>query len=66
MNSMMRSFSSCFELTRMWRSTERAALAKKPSTRFNQEPCFGVKTNWKRPSGRVASQVLVSRETWAE
>jgi hypothetical protein len=40
MNSMMRCFSSCFELTRMWRGTERAALAKKPSTRLSQEPCF--------------------------
>ena len=26
----------------------------------------GVKTNWKRPSGRAASQALVSREICAE
>ena len=25
----------------MWRSTERAALEKKPSTRLSQEPCLG-------------------------
>src|SRR6516225_6419827 len=41
MNSMMRCFNSCVELTRMWRSTERAALEKKPSTRLSQEPCLG-------------------------
>ena len=26
-----------------WRRTERASLEKKPSTRFSQEPCLGVK-----------------------
>src|SRR6266478_3559592 len=30
MPSMMRSFSSCFDATRMWRRTERANLEKKP------------------------------------
>jgi hypothetical protein len=28
--------------TRMWRSTERASLEKKPSMRLSQEPCLGV------------------------
>src|ERR1700732_2612296 len=41
MPSMMRSFSSCFDATRMWRRTERANLEKKPSIRLSQEPCFG-------------------------
>jgi hypothetical protein len=35
-------------------------LEKKPSTRFSQEPCLGVNVKSKRPTGRVASQVLVS------
>src|ERR1700688_4622372 len=38
MPSMMRSFSSCFDATRMWRRTERANLEKKPSIRLSQEP----------------------------
>jgi hypothetical protein len=38
---MMRSLSSCFDATRMWRRTERANLEKKPSMRLSQEPCFG-------------------------
>jgi hypothetical protein len=29
----------------MWRSTERASLEKKPSTRLSQEPCLGA-TGW--------------------
>jgi len=37
---MMRSLSSCLDVTRMWRSTERVSLEKKPSTRLSQEPCF--------------------------
>src|SRR3954447_16499818 len=37
---MMRSLSSCFEVTRMWRRTERANLEKKPSIRFSHEPCL--------------------------
>src|SRR4030095_8727781 len=43
MPAMMRSLSSCFEATRMWRRTERANLEKNPSTRLSQEPCLGVK-----------------------
>src|ERR1019366_9462412 len=39
---MMRSLSSCLDETRIWRSTERARLEKKPSTRLSQEPCFGL------------------------
>src|SRR6266446_4153149 len=48
------------------RESPRAALAKNPSTRLSQEPCLGVNTNRKRPSGRAASQALVSCETCAE
>src|SRR5689334_14485739 len=66
MPAMMRSLSSCFEVTRMWRRTERANLEKKPSTRLSQEPCLGVKVNSKRPAGHVASHALVSLEMWAE
>ena len=66
MPAMMRSLSSCFDLTRMWRRTERANLEKKPSMRLSHEPCLGVKVNSKRPAGRAASQVLVSLEMCAE
>jgi hypothetical protein len=31
-------------------------LEKNPSTRLSQEPCFGVNTKVKRPSGWAASQ----------
>ncbi len=61
----MRPLSPCFKAARIWRNTERASLEKKPSMRFSQEPCFGVKMNSKRPSGCVASQALVSLEAWA-
>ena len=64
--AMMRSFSSCLEATWIGRRAERASLEKKPSTGFSQEPCFGVKVNWKRPSGWAASQALVSFEMCAE
>jgi hypothetical protein len=43
--AMMRSLSSCFEATRMWRRTERANLEKKPSIRLSHEPCLGVKVS---------------------
>ena len=43
MPAMMRCLSSCFDVTRIWRRTERANLEKKPSIRLNQEPCLGVK-----------------------
>jgi len=66
MPAMMRSLSSCFDATRMWRRTDRANLEKKPSMRLSQEPCVGVKVNSKRPVGRVASQALVSLEMCAE
>ena len=46
----------------MWRKTERASLEKKPSIKLSQEPCLGVKVNWKRPSGWAASQAFVSLE----
>ena len=51
MAAISRSLSSCLEATRMWRSTERASLEKKPSMRLSQEPCLGVKTNSKRCCG---------------
>src|SRR5580704_12163171 len=62
MAAMMRSLSSCLDETRIWRSTERVSLEKKPSTRLSQEPCLGVKVNLKRPAGCSASQALVSLE----
>src|SRR5437879_3293033 len=42
---MMRSLSSCLDVTRIWRRTDRASLEKKPSTRLSHEPCLGVKVN---------------------
>src|SRR5258707_14362501 len=66
MKVIRRSFSSCLELTRMWRSTERASLEKKPSMRLSHDPCVGVNVKVKRPMGCAASQLVVSRETWAE
>ena len=54
------------DATRMCRRTERASLEKKPSTKFSQEPCLGVKVNSKQPAGWVASQAFVSLEMWAE
>ena len=66
MPAMMRSLSSCFELTRIWRKTERANLEKKPSIRLSQEPWVGVKVNSKRPARWVASHALVSLEMCAE
>ena len=32
------------------------------SIKLSQEPCLGVKVNWKRPSGWAASQAFVSLE----
>src|ERR1700736_402856 len=66
MPAMMRCLSSCFEVTRMWRKTDRANLEKKPSMRLSHEPCLGVKVNWKRPGGRASSQALVSLDMCAE
>ena len=64
MKAIRRYVSSCLELTRMWRNSERASLEKKPSMRLSHEPWVGV--NVKRPIGCAASQVVVSLETWAE
>ena len=50
----------------MWRSIERASLEKKPSMRLSHHPCVGVNVKVKRPMGCAASQLVVSRETWAE
>ena len=66
MPAMMRCLSSCFDVTRIWRRTERANLEKKPSIRLSQEPCLGVKVKSKRPGGRVSSQARVSLEMCAE
>lgn len=66
MPAMMRSLSSCFEVARILRRTERASWEKNPSMRLNYEPCLGVKVSSKRPLGRVASQVLVSLDMCAE
>src|SRR6185312_5620678 len=66
MPAMMRSLSSCFEVTRTWRRTDRANLEKKPSMRLSHEPCLGVKVNSKRPGGRASSQALVSLDMCAE
>jgi DNA modification methylase len=38
----------------MWRSTERASLEKKPSTRLSQEPCFHPTVT---PTGLVADAI---------
>src|SRR5204863_10129081 len=66
MPAMMRSLSSFFEATRMWRRTERANLEKNPSMRLSHEPCLGVKVSSKRPTGRLASQAMVSLEMHAD
>ena len=50
----------------MWRRTERASFEKKPSMRLSHDPWVGVNVKVKRPIGCAASQVVVSRETWAE
>src|ERR1700739_34366 len=61
-----RSLSSCLEVTRIWRNSERASLENKPSMRLSHEPWVGVNVKVKRPIGCAASQLVVSRETWAE
>src|ERR1700676_3108328 len=66
MPAIMRSLSSCFEVTRMWRKTDRVNLEKKPSMRLSHEPCLGVKVTWKRPGGPASSQALVSLDMCAE
>jgi hypothetical protein len=62
--SRIRPRSSCGEATRVWRSTDRASLEKQPSMRLSHEPCLCVNTKVKRPSGRWASQALVSLDLW--
>src|SRR4029450_3889108 len=52
MPAMMRSLSSCFDATRMWRRTERANLEKNPSTRLSQQPNLGAE-----PSSRFSRDV---------
>lgn len=53
---MMRAFSSCFEVTRIWRKTERANLEEKPLLRFSHEACLGLEVNSKRPTGSYWKQ----------
>src|SRR5580704_8908569 len=60
MKAIRRSLSSSLQLTRMWRSTERASLEKKPSMRLSHDPCVGVNVKVKRPIGWAASQLVVS------
>jgi hypothetical protein len=64
---------SCLDVTRMWRRTDRASLAKKPSTRLSQEPCLGVKEALAGRSAVAASPTApagwsrnVTRWLWAE
>lgn len=45
--AMMRSLSACCDITRMWRRTERANLAKNRSMRSNHDPCLEVKARSK-------------------
>jgi len=59
------SFSSSLEVTRMCRKNERAIFEKAHSTKFSQEPCFGVWTYSNLP-GRVARYFIVSFEMCAE
>src|SRR2546421_572860 len=58
MKAIGRSLSSCLEVTRMWRSTERASLEKKPSMRLSHDPCVGVNVKVKRPIRRCRSARL--------
>src|SRR5215813_6805463 len=58
---MMRSLSSCLDATRMWRSTERVSLEKKPSMRLSQEPWVGVKVNSKDFAHRTLRQMRKAR-----
>jgi len=44
----------------------RASLEKKPSMRLCHDPCVGVNVKVKRTMGCAASQLAVSRETWAK
>ena len=60
MPAIMRSLSSCFEVTRMWRRTDRANLEKKPSMRFSHEPCLGVKVNSKRGGAGAMARIAMT------
>src|SRR5260370_27771252 len=52
----MRSFSSFFDSTRIFRRNVRVILPNRVSTMFSQEPCVGVSTYLNR-LGRVAKQL---------
>ena len=62
MPNMMRCLSSCFDVTRIWRRTERANLELKPAIRLSQEPCLGEPVS-RRPGGLASSQARVSKRT---
>src|SRR5690349_1186665 len=50
MKAIRRCLSSCLELTRMWRNTERASLEKKPSMRLSHEP-------WRECEGKALDRL---------
>jgi hypothetical protein len=56
MPAMMRSLSSCFDATRMWRRTDRANLEKKQLDEVEPGACLGVNVNSKRPSAPGADK----------
>src|ERR1700737_2197661 len=66
MKAIRRSLSSSLQLTRMWRSTERASLEKKPSMRLSHDPCVGVNVKVKRPSQRCVGLTGTSRSPLAK
>ena len=66
MLAMIRCLSSCFDVTRMWRRTERANLEKKPSMRLSQEPCFGREREFEAPGWLNGESSFGSREMCAE
>src|SRR5215468_9383777 len=45
---------------------QQARKLTQPSMRLSHDPCVGVNVKVKRPTGCAASQLVVSRETWAE
>jgi hypothetical protein len=59
---VMRSLSSCLDATRMWPSTERASLEKKPSTRLSQAKAKDLATkHLARRAASTTTKKLVHR-----
>ena len=56
MPAIMRSLSSCFEVTRMWRRTDRANLEKKPSMRLSHERTMLGREGKLEASGRSSGE----------